>query len=43
MVAFGARVAGAAGVQVMALSPLMGSVTPTLWSVVVPVLRPANV
>ena len=42
IVAFGARVAGAAGAQVIALKPLIGSVTPTLCIVTVPVLVPAK-
>ncbi len=37
IVAFGARVAGAAGVQVTGERPLIGSLTPTLCSVTVPV------
>ena len=43
MVALGASVAGALGVQDTALSPLIGSVTPTLCSVSVPVFFALNV
>ena len=43
MVALGARVAGAAGVQLMAERPVIGSVTVTLCRVTVPVFLTPNV
>ena len=43
MSAFGARVAGAVGVQPMGESPVIGSVTLTLESVTVPALWPVIV
>ena len=42
MVSFGARVAGVVGVQVIAESPGIGSVTSTLLTVTVPVFWPWN-
>ena len=43
MVAFGARVAGVPGEQLIAERPVIGSVTVTLCSVTVPVFVPEKV